>query len=69
MRRRRPDPEAVLVAVLRVPWRADATAAVAGEVGADAAPELVARLLERWPVAPRDTHAAIVAGIDRKSVV
>ncbi|WP_103384197.1 reverse transcriptase family protein [Pseudonocardia dioxanivorans] len=64
MRRRRPDPEAVLVAVLRVPWRADAlTAAVAGEVGADAAPELVARLLERWPAAPRDTHAAIVAGI------
>ncbi|GAY10509.1 reverse transcriptase family protein [Pseudonocardia sp. N23] len=58
------DPEAVLVAILRVPWRERAVAAAVREiVGAQRAPELAARLLERWPDAPRVTHAEILAGI------
>lgn len=52
----RPDPEAVLAAILRVPWR---EAALAGAV----TPEVARRLVELWPEPPRATHAAILAGI------
>lgn len=50
------DPEAVLAAILRVPWHEKALAAAA-------TPEIARRLVELWPEPPRDTHAAILAGI------
>ena len=57
------DPEEVLRALLGVPWTESALVrAVHGVVG-ERAVEVAARLLERWPEAPRETHTELLVGI------
>jgi RNA-directed DNA polymerase len=57
------DPEAVLRALLGVPWAEAPLARALGEVLEERAGEVAARLVERWPEAPRAAHADLVDGI------
>lgn len=57
------DPEAVLRALLGVPWRLGALTHTLGDVLGERAPEVAARLVEQWPEAPRAAHAELLAGI------
>lgn len=58
------DADGILRDVLRVRWEPDALAAALQQRLGDRAQPLAERLVERWPQAPRGTHAELTEAID-----
>jgi hypothetical protein len=57
------DPEVVLRALLGVAWTANTLSRALAEPLGERSAEVTERLLERWPEAPRGTHAELLAEI------
>jgi RNA-directed DNA polymerase len=64
-----PPAELVLRALLSVPWERERIARALAEPLGRRAEDFAARLVEAWPEAPRGTHAALVAELDRMLAV